>query len=64
MTDFLPVGYVSCIFCKMTKIRIKKFVDEEIALKKANAEVKYKQQPVKMNLDLLAAKMVDEVAIY
>ena len=48
----------------MTKIRIKKFVDEEIALKKANAEVKYKQQPVKMDLDLLAAKMVDEVAIY
>ena len=39
-----------------------KFSDEEIALKKALAEVKYKQQLIQMDLDLLAAKMADEFA--
>ena len=44
-------------------VRIKlKFADEEIARKKAQAEVKYKQQLIQMDLDLLAAKMADEFA--
>jgi hypothetical protein len=46
---------------ELARIRLK-FADEEIALKKAQAEMENKQNVIKMDLDLLAAKMADEVA--
>jgi hypothetical protein len=40
---------------ELARIRLK-FVDEEIALKKAQAEMEYKQNVIKVDLDLLAAR--------